>query len=253
MNFFIIIESVKFYKLRHEKTVQLWFILLYAINISAYILPISDPDLSKLMTSVENLLAGQAVDMSIGNLFTTGNLIFMGLLILISLINAIFILIYATLYVGEAESIRPADSIRKSLSALPRLIFLGLLLVVPAMLSTFIFMIPLIVFIMMMYFLPLNLALDHLPLHEAMHQSYASTKHQKLFIFLQVMMLSIFVSLPQTIIFSFAPTDGLAYVILATFFSVLQVFVQGRLMGILYLFLVKKVPIVITSKPNDQK
>jgi hypothetical protein len=253
VNFIIILESLKFYRLRHERTIQLWFVLLYALNIMIFFLPAVDTDFTAVYKVLEDLSGSQLANTSLETLLTPGNWLYLGLTVAVNALNGFFILMYAALFVGEADSLPPRQSVLKCLAALPRLLLLALLLVIPALISVLFFMIPIIIFGMMMYFLPLNLAISRHSLTEAMHQSFLSTNRQKLFIFIQVMMLSIVISLPRTLILMIIPLTEIPFAILTTFFTVLQVFIQGRLMGILYLFLVKKVPLVITSKPNDQK
>jgi hypothetical protein len=99
----------------------------------------------------------------------------------------------------------------------------------------------------MMYFLPLNLSLTKKQLLPAMQASYLATKKKKLFIFFRVLLLTFIIQLPQNMIQNLRLTAWPFYA-LSTFFTVLQTFVHGRLMGILYLFLVKNIPIVLPSK-----
>ncbi len=255
MNFLIILESLKFYKVRHERTVQIWFLLLYGLNMLPYILPIGDRDFSLYLSAVEDLLAGKlpAQGLNVLQLLTPGNWLLLGLSVLAGLINGFFTLMYATLYVGENDDMKPRQSFTRSLAAIPRLILLALLLAVPAVLSACLAFLPLVVFVVMMYFLPLNLTINRQPLAESMHQSYLGTQRQKIFIFVQVVLVSLLITLPQNIIEAVTPDGYLPYLFITTFFTILRAFVQGRLMGILYLFLVKKVPVVIPSKPNGQK
>jgi len=250
VNLAIILDSLKFYKLRHDKAVQFWFILLYALNILLYILPVGDRDFSRYFSAAQEIMNGnmpKTLDLSI---ISPGNWIFLGISLLMQLVNAYFSLLYATLFVGERDAMKPRQAFKLSLGASGRLLLLGLLLVVPATLSACLFFIPVLVFAMMMYFLPLNLALNKQPLTEAMHQSFVATQRQKLLIFIQIVLASVIISLPRDLILALFPSYGIPYILASSFFTVLSVFILGRMMGNLYLFIVKKVPIVIPSKSS---
>jgi hypothetical protein len=249
VNFAIILESLKFYKLKHERSVQVWFVLLYALNMLVYVVPFADTDFSAYYLALDNLFQGTVIK-PIYLTLTPGNWFVLGMIVLLALIGAFFSLLYAALYVGEHEATGPRQALAGCLAALPRLLLLGLLLIVPAILSACLLFVPLIIFAIMMYFVPLGLVLDKRPLAETMHKSFNDTRKQRLFIFAQIFLLSAIISLPRSIILSIVPASQLSYAIAATFFTVLQALMQGRMMGVLYLVLVKKVQFVIPSRPN---
>ena len=249
MSFVILLEAMKIHKLRHERTVQLWFVLLYALNLMPLVLPIGDKDFSPLLNAFAEMSAGRFDVAPVGELLTPGNWLIIGLLLLTNLVTLFFSLMYATLFVGEKDDRTPRQAVLGSLRALPPLLALGLLLLLPAMFSALLAFIPLIVFLLMIYFLPLSLTLERRSLSQALQDSLTATQHRKLFIFFKVILLSFVLSLPQRLIQSFV-SSLLAYYALSTFFLFLQSFMHARLMGILYLYLVKKVPFVIPSKPD---
>ena len=252
MKFIILLESFKIHKLRHEKTVQLWFVLLYLVNLMPLVLPIGDKDFSALAVALDKMLGGDFSVAPAWTLFTPGNWLVLGLMMLASLTTLFFSLLYATLYVGEKTDNKPSDAFRDCLWALPRLVLLAMLLLLPAMMSVMFAFIPLIIFAFMMYFLPLMLSIERRPLLPAMQASYEATKRQKLSIFFKVLILSFMLQLPQNLVQGLV-RSALPYYALITFFVVLQALVHGRLMGILYLHLVKKAPFVVTSRSDAQK
>lgn len=251
MNFVIILEALKFYKSRSARTIQVWFVLLYGINILPFILPFVDLNFDAYAQALGDLMKGSLPDGGLTQIMTRGNWIFLGLMVLTSLISSFFTLMYAVGVVSETDAEQPQHILRRSLASLPRLLLFGLLMAVPAILSSCLAFIPLIVFGVMMYFLPLNLALDKLTLTEAMQRSFESTKQRRFFIFLQIVLLSLLISLPETLVESLVPGETLPYAFVSTFFVVLRALVQGRLMGILYLLIVKKVQFVLPSKTTD--
>lgn len=251
MNLAIILEALKFYKLKNAKTIQIWFVLLYALNILVFVLPNSDTDFSAFLRAQDSMLATLTFDQSAILLLTPGNWFFLGMSFFMQLLGAFFSLMYATLYVGEFDSMSPRQAFIRSLSTVPKMLILAVLILIPAIVSAFLFFIPLVVFAIMIYFLPLMLSLDKQPLFKAIQQSFADTRGKRLFIFAQVFLLSMFISLPGGLILDVIPGGRISYAIVSVFFGVLATFMQGRMMGILYLILVKKVQFVIPSKTNS--
>lgn len=251
MNLTIILEALKFYKLKNAKSIQLWFVLLYGLNILVFVLPFGDTDFSAYYRALDSMLATLTFDQSAILLLTPGNWFVLGMSLFMQLVGAFFSLMYATLYVGELESMEPREAFTRSLAIVPKLLLLALLLLIPAIFSAFLFFIPLIVFAVMIYFMPLLLSLNKQPLLKAIQQSFADTKGKRLFIFAQVFLLSMFISLPSGLILDMIAGGPISYAVVSVFFSVLATFMQARMMGILYLILVKKVQFVIPSKPNS--
>jgi hypothetical protein len=250
VNLRIILESLKFYKMKSERTIQVWFIVLYCLNLSIYLLPFVDTDFSGYFAYLDSMLSGRMPADSFFSILTTGNLFFLGLSFLLTLIGAFFFIMYATLFVGQNDGMEPRDSFKKCVSALPRFLLLLLLLALLSAVSACLAFLPLLVLAVVLYFLPLNLTLENRPLRVALEKSFRDSRQVRFFIFLKVILLSLLLSLPRGLILSFIPDLVLPYVMVATFFTVLQLFAQARLMGILYLLLVKKEPGVLPSKPE---
>lgn len=249
MSLIILLDSLKIHKMRHERTIQLWFIMLYLINLLPLILPFGDKDFSALYLAVENMLSGDLNVPPAWELLTPGNWLTLGIFLLTGLITLFFSLIYATLYVGERENMQPKEAVLRCLSALPKLFLFALILFIPAMLSALLAFFPLIIFLFMIYFLPLMLTIERKPLLTAIKDSYAATRHQKLSIFFKVLILSFILRIPQTLIQAWVQAPLPLY-ILSTFFTVLKAFIYGRLMGILYVHIVMKVPFMLPSKSD---
>ena len=252
MSFAIVLESLKFYKLKHETTVRLWFVVLYALNILIFFLPFVDTDFSDFYYFLNDFLSNGKTSLSLTDVMTAGNWLFIGFSLSLNLINAFFSLMYATLFIGERTGMTAGQAALRSLSAAGRLILLGLLLLVPALLSAYLLFMPVIVFAFMMYFMPLSLTIERQKMPEAMHSSYQSTRRQKLFIFLQVVLLSMIISIPRGLILRLIPMSLIPTAIVSTFFTVMQAFMQARLMGFLYMLLVIKDQSVLPSKANKE-
>lgn len=251
MTLLLLLESLKFYKVRHERTIQIWFVLLYALNVLVFLIPAGDRDFSRLFAVMDEMMNGRLPTVPAWDLLSPGNFLVLGISLAASLITIFFGWMYAVLMVGEADAMTPGQVFSRCLKALPALVLFAVLLLVPAMLSVLLAFIPLLIFLLMMYFLPLNLTIQKQNLVQAIQASYEATSHKKFMIFLQVVLLSFIISLPQNLILNLAPIGGLPYVLIMSFFIVLRALVFGRLMGLLYLFMVKKVPIVIKKKDKQ--
>lgn len=252
MNLGLILESLKFYKIKHAKSIQIWFVLLYALNLPVYVFMAGNVSIEQYVTSLSDLLASSQFTLeALAALKPPDSMwLLIGLSLLAGLINGFFSLLYATLFLGELNEMTPRQSLNSCLTALPRLALFGLLIAVPAVLSSFLAFLPLIIFAVMMYFLPLLLSLEKLKLGDAIQGSLNATRGHKLFIFSQVVLVLLITGLPQNLILNFVPIGILPTGIVTSFFNVLRALIMGRLMGMLYLMIVKKVAMVTPAKPE---
>lgn len=250
MALIIILESLKFHKLKHERALQIGFVCLFLLNFSILVLPVGDRDFTRLFTAFDSLMAGNLAVQPAWELLNQGNMLLIGLMLLMNLVMLFFSFVYATLFVGEHDGMTTGQAVLHCLKALPAIFLLVLVMLLPAIVSVIFAFIPVLVFLLMMYFLPLNLSLDGNSISEAIRRSIEMTSKQRLFILFQTILLSLALTLPQNLLLSFSSQNQIVYAAISCFFIVIRSFAQGRLMGILYLFLVKKVPLVIPSKPS---
>ena len=251
MTFIILLESLKFHKLKHERAVQIGFVGLFLLNLSVLVLPIGDRNFDSLFLAFDELMDGNLAVQPVWELLSAGNMLLIGLMLLLNLIMLFSSFVYATLYVGEKDGMTTGQAVVRCLKALLPITLLGLVMLLPALVSVMFAFIPVLVFLIMMYFLPLNLSLDRDSLNDAIRHSYEMTSKKRLFILFQSIMLSLLLTLPQNLLLNLSGKNQIVYAAISCFFIVIRSFTQGRLMGILYLFLVKKVPLVIPSKPGQ--
>lgn len=247
MNLLLTLESIKFYKVKHERLVQVGFVILYLINLAPYFLPWSDPDFTAYFSAVEALLAHPQGPLPMP---TTGNFVMIGLVFLTSLVNLFVTFAYAALMVGEQQQWTGQLISATFLSGLPRLVLFLALMAIPLALSSLLLMLPVLFFVANLYLVPTLLLSDRQKLGEALQNSVQATKGFRIMILLQMFFLSVFLSLPESLILSFLPNTLVTSVLIPQFFIVLQTLAQGRLMGAFYLFIVKKLPVMIPSKPQ---
>lgn len=246
MNLLLLLESMKFHRAKQEGAIRLLFVFCYLVNTAGYFMPGSDPNLTGILLFFTAVSEGRYAAPTV----TPGNIVFIGISLAAALLTLLAVFLAAGIYAGEREGHTAGQVAKGLLRALPSLLLIGLLLVIPALLSIFLLMVPILILVTMLYFLPLNLILDRKPLTDALESSFRDTRTMKFRIFILMAMLSIVMSLPESLVFRVFPIRGLAAVLVAGFFVAARALMHGRLMGLLYLNLVKKVPIVITSKPN---
>ena len=248
MTLLVLIEALKIHKLKEERRIQWWFIGLYIVNVLPFVLPVGDRDFSALFSAYDALIAGKIGPEAVWTYITADHWLHLGLVMGAQLVTAFFAWMYAVLYIGEQEKPGGGSVIANCLKSLPRLLVLFAVAAIPAMMSAFFLFIPVIVFGLMMYLLPLKLAFEQKPLMPAIKESMEQTRGRKLSIFGRVVVLSFLVSIPQSILVQLAAGNELAYAMINSFFVVIQALAQGRLMGIIYKDLVRHEPLVLKTE-----
>lgn len=246
MNLLILFETIKFHKVKQEMAVRVLFLFCFAMNTLIYFFPGSDPDLSALNDATALLMQGEQAT----PVLTEGNIVFMGLMAAASIVTLLCAYTYAALFAGEQMEMTTSQIMAGILRALPALAACGILLIVPAIFSSLLLFIPLLVVLTALYFLPLNLIIGRKKLTDALSTSVRDTRHAKMIIFMQFVLLMSAMSIPEILLVNLLPAIDMVAVLVAAFFIAARAMMRGRLMAILYLNLVKKVPIVIPSKPT---
>ena len=118
MNIAILLESLRFYRLKAGQKVQAWFLIVFACCVFVYMGPVGDRDFSSLYVAVNRILAGSFVFPRL----TQGNWITIGLVLLLQLIAIVFVFIYARTYVMEHAG-DPTDQPLSSRSDEPKPFF----------------------------------------------------------------------------------------------------------------------------------
>lgn len=102
MNFRIIFESFKFYKLKSDKAVKSWFVILIAMRLFVTIAPVGDREFKFL----DYYLSGKFLETFEIVMPTKGNLLIIGIYALGLFIALCIALIYAEVFILENESER---------------------------------------------------------------------------------------------------------------------------------------------------
>ncbi|NJP40769.1 hypothetical protein HCH52_06850 [Oscillospiraceae bacterium HV4-5-C5C] len=238
MSFIFVLESLKFYKMKSERTVQLLFLLTLGFNLLFLIFSPGDSDFSALQSYLlrELVPATTVVSTSFPAPVSTGNLIYLGWRFLQFCLNLILSFFYASAYTAERQGLPAFKGIKALAVVLPQVIALGLMLVVPALLSAFLLWIPLIILTLMLFMAPLILADRRVSLRQAMQTSADLSRKRKGFFFGLFLLLFILASMAESLLLSFTDSASLVYVTVYAFLETLYVLMRGRLTGLIYYF-----------------
>jgi hypothetical protein len=234
---FIALDSLKFYKLKSEKTVRILFLILYALFFSFYMFPIGDIlDPEEILTTVQN--SGQVLSLlKIGHLYNILSVI--GL----SIITSFIALIYSTCFVMETEGFPGKKAVIASLRNIPKLILFVLILIAPVAISAIFIFIPLIFIYYSLIFAPLFIVEGKKTVIESIIESFRHTRGFRFSIFITQAMVYFLMNIPISIVISASVYSGnenstAQYLILA-FLKAAYVLMGGRLIGNFYVMIVK--------------
>lgn len=234
----IALDSLKFYKLKNENTARILFLIVYALFVGFYALPVGEPiDANKLLS----YLQGETTDAT--KLITISNIIYLLLQFGCYLITSFIALIYANCYVMEAEGFPSKKAVLSSIRKLPGLIGYLLLMIAPVAISSVFCFIPLVYLIYAMFFVPIMITEGKKGIIEAMMDSFRATRGIKFSIFFTQVMIYFVINIPISIFASLFLYTGLndtlpEYLVLA-FLSAAYTLMGGRMLGNFYLLVVK--------------
>ncbi|MDD2213337.1 MAG: hypothetical protein PHR21_02170 [Oscillospiraceae bacterium] len=238
MSFIFILESLKFYKMKSERVVQLLFLLTLGINLLFSFYNPGDSDFSALQSYLlrELVPATTVVTTNFPTPVSTGNLIFLGWRLLQFALNLLLSFFYASAYTAERQGLPAVKGLKAMAVVLPQVLGLGLLLIVPALLSVFLLWIPLIILTLMLFMTPLILADQRVTLRQAMQTSADLSHKRKGFFFGLFFLLFLLASMAESLLLSFSESLTLVYLVVYAFLATLYVLMRGRLIGLIYYF-----------------
>jgi len=173
MNLILTLEALKVYKVKHERLIQLAFVVLYLTQHCPYVLPVGDMDFSGFLYATEKFI--QDPSQPVPQL-TSGNLLSLGLIAVTGLVDLLVALSYSVLLAGEQARLPGKTILLRFAKGLPALLLTLLLLLVPVLLSSLLFMIPALILVTNLYVLPVLLLLENRKLTEALQASIQPVK-----------------------------------------------------------------------------
>ncbi len=238
------IESIKFYKTKSQWFVRAIFLLALALNLGFSLFPIGDNNFSALMLYTDevsqNMMSYAMNPQALAALpapLSQGNIVFMISYLILQLVNLTLVLTYAGGYSAERVGKLAGEGIKRMLISLPKVLLLLLILIIPALFSSFLFWIPLIVLVCALCFAPLFYSEHGMGFVAGLKESIRRTKGRKLYIFVSFALLGILFDLASLLV----PDNPAITQWILPFFDVLLILMRGRLLGLLYVFFYRQV------------
>lgn len=234
----IVLDSLRFYKLKNENTARILFLIIYAIFLGFYIFPLGEPIDSDAITKI--LQGSTAFNIS---LISPANIIYYSSQFGIYLITSFIGLLYAASHVMEAEGFPNRKAIIAAFRGLPKLIGFLLLMIIPLALSSLLAFLPFIFLFYALFFTPLLIIEGKNGIIKAVAESFRSTKGIRFSIFITQMIIYFLMSIPISLFssaFIYVGYDAtLAEFLILSFLRAAYVLMGGRLAGNFYLLAVK--------------
>lgn len=240
LSLLFVIESLPFYRLKSEWTSRVLFLLTLAANLLVGLFNPGDADFSALgqyaQDQLQLLQVGTAYVEPALPPISAGNLIFIASVLMLNLFNLFIMLLYTGAYTAERLGQPDGSGIRAMLRALPKFVLLILVLAVPAILSSLLFWLPIIVLISGLCFAPMFYSQKRMGFSAGLRNSWSATRYKKFSIFVSFLYLSLLIellTLVTTLLFRGAPG---AEVWVGAFLTALVTLIRGRLLGVLFTF-----------------
>lgn len=234
----IVLDSLKFYKLKNENTARILFVLVYAVFLAFYMFPVGVPvDIEAFTNALMDQSAASLPTLSGSNILNFASQI------VLTLVTAFFSLIYANCHVMESEGFPDKKAVMSMIRAIPKLAGFLLLMLVPVVVSSVFAFIPLIYLFYALFFSPMLIIEGKRGIVESIMESFKSTKGIKLSIFISQIMLYFLMNLPITLFntaFYYIGNSGtLAEYLVMSFLRAAYVLMGGRLIGNFYILAIK--------------
>ena len=155
MALFFAFESLKFYKMRNQRFVALFFVSVMLLVFGALSIEVGDKNFQPLFQAIEELVRGGRETLPDSIPLTKGNWIYLGYLLLVILALELLKYLFSASFVAESMGNEPMDGFKRMLRYLPSTIVLLLLSALIMGLSSFVMLIPYFWFVYATFFGPL--------------------------------------------------------------------------------------------------
>ncbi len=250
----LLVDSLKFYKLRREWAVRVLFLLCLLVNLPPFLLPrgrgltgLADATLD---TTASILVAAQKLVVQ----FDGADALWLAASLVAPVLSMLIAVFYATLYVDELKGLVGSRPVLRTLRRLPRLALMYVLVEILVLAGGTLFFLPSVILVFAIALAPLYVTDGGRGVTEALLESAKRTNRYKMRIAFLDLTLVMGMNLPATLValpFMAGDTTGAATGVISAFFSALSWLMLGRLHGKLYHLLVCQVDDVIpsTEKP----
>ncbi len=256
MSLAFVIESFKFWRIKNGKTVSILFLTAFAWNFLALLFPLGDTDFSRLLAWIQNFTSnvitqGSALlpDPNAQSILSVGNLVYFGFLYFIAVGNACFALIYASAVNAGFDDYPMNKGVKQFFRSLPSLLILALLMLVPYVLSLFLFGLPILVLGSLLAFAPMFMIDRKAKLSKALDDSVDATRGIRMQMVFAYMFVIFALGIPKDFLTAMVPANLISRGLIASFFSAVQAMTGGRLYALFYLYYSRSYPARRLSGP----
>lgn len=240
-----VIESFKFHRLKSNRIVQLLFLFALIFNFAMRIIPLGDPDFSRL---TEYIVAASSQltffpkqsylvpDLYRESIISIGNIVFLLIRYFAVTVNMCLAALYAGAMNAGFDDYPNEESFRNFFRKLPQILLLALLMLVPYIFSLPFLGIPFYILVSALVFAPLLMIDKNMHLNEAMEQSKQDTYGLKFQMVMSFFVLNFIVSLPRDMLIVAFGQNPISLHLLSAFFLSVEILALGRLWSLFYLY-----------------
>lgn len=245
MAIFFALESLKFYKMRNQRFVATFFLIVMLAVFGSLMIQVGDRDFGPLYATLETFMNDRVLPTEIP--LSEGNIIYLAYMITIILVLELLKYLFASSYVAEVMGQSPKDGLLKMLRYLPSTILLLIISGIIMGLSSFLMLIPYFWFSFATLFGPLIRAQDKEKFIASLESSYQYTRGNKFLLFATSILISLILRFIEPLIRGLAPYNLLSIRLISAFFMTLSMMIQGRFLGMTYIYFVKFFPRMANS------
>lgn len=255
MSLTFLIEGFKFHKLKHQRVVEVLFLIVFAFNALYFIYPIGDSDFSALInwfydfSKIGTNRSYLLPDPRNEAIISLDNIYFLLGKFLITVINLDLSLAYGALLYGDFLDKPWQVSIKKFFKKLPQLLVLNLLLAVPMLFSPLLLNLPILILWAKLSFAPFYMFEEKYGLSKSLGKSYNQTSGVTSIMVMTYIFLEILINIIYSLLLLFVPANPLTNHLISAFFEAMKALISGRIFGLYFIYFAKINPYFNNKNP----
>lgn len=242
MNFLTVGKALKFYDVKPEQRVRLWFVLLVAIFAAGFLVPFANSDFSGLLQRLLQFAEGQGTLPQL----ESGHWNFLGMQVLARFIG----MIAGIDYLRHFLTANASAGGRIPLQTWLRIIVFQVLAALVYLISSPFFLIPYLIFISAFFFVPPEMLKFGGSIGKSMQQSYLLGRGMRLQIASSVVMLTAAFMLLDMWFTPLANNSTYGVALIGGFLFAWEILSRAKLAGVWYELLVRKAQVEQPLKPK---
>lgn len=234
------LESLKFYKMRNQRFVATFFLIVMLAVFGLLMIQVGDRDFGPFYATLETFLTDRVIPTELP--LSEGNLIYLAYMLAIILVLELLKYLFASSFIAEVTGQPAKDGLFKMLRYLPTTILLLVISGIIMGLSSFLMLIPYFWFSFATLFGPLIRAQEGEKFIGSLESSYQYTRGNKFILFASSIFISLILRFIEPLIRGIAPYNLLSMRLISAFFMTITMMIQGRFLGMTYVYFVKFFP-----------